>query len=374
MKVGIIKLGSRISYGGRDTSGGNGEVRSIIKILQTADIEVNVFTKTLDKDDLIDSIAWYDINLGHEIVNDIGLDALLVINGNVNFFGGAEDRSQILNYHIINNFKGKVFYILCDPALQLKQIWPSIAKKPWGSKYKEKDINITRTDISYISQPYRVDLLIDIIKKNGIEINHASYFPFEKFPCLNSQLEPLPHNKLESDISYGGTMRGGKREKKMIEFYFGYSEDINVEMFGKIDSDDFNPKKVSSFREPRFSGSVKYDEFLPKMNKALSTVVIGDPLYEELEDINQRVYESIWAGVVTFIDAGFDTQKRVYTLDDDLKEFLYVTDRVDVEDKVNMLKMHPDFRKLVLEAQLKAVDFDAHKYSQQLKTILENHL
>lgn len=375
MKVGVIKLGSRISYGGRDTSGGNGEVRSIIKILLNAGTEVHVFTKILDKDESVEKINFHQMEDYYDKINDLNLDCLLVLNGNVNFFGGAEDRPQILNYYIINNFKGSVFYVLCDPALQLKQIWPSISRKSWASKYKEKDILITRSDITYISQPYRVDLLIkDILPKNGIQIDHAVYFPFEKFPCLNNIIPPATLSELKADVSYGGTMRGGKREKKMIQFYFGYSENIDVEMFGKIELADFKPKLVGNLRPPRFSGTVKYDDFLPKMNTALSTVVIGDPLYETLEDINQRVYESIWSNVLTFIDSEFDKKRRVFGIDKEIADFLYVEDRKQVENKVNIIKKNPDIREEILNSQIKIINFDDAKYSYQLLGILEENI
>lgn len=374
MKVGVIKLGSRISYGGRDTSGGNGEVRSIIKILRAAGAEIHIFTKILEKDEKIENLFFYQMEDFYDKINDLGLDCLMVLNGNVNFFGGAEDRPQILNYYVINNFKGKVFYVLCDPALQLKQIWSSISRKSWASNYKEKDILITRDDITYISQPYRVDLLIDIISKNGIPITHAVYYPFEKFPCLNNIIEPCALSELKADISYGGTMRGGKREKKMVQFYFGYSESIDVEMFGKIELADFKPKLVSSLRPPRFSGTVRYDDFLPKMNTSLSTVVIGDPLYETLEDINQRVYECVWANVLTFIDEEFDKKKRVFGSDLEISDFLYVKDRKEVETKINEIKKYPDVREEILQAQIKAINFSDTKYSRQLLNILEENI
>ena len=374
MKIGIIKLGSRISYGGRDTSGGNGEVRSIIKILRNGGANVHIFTKILEKDEIVEELFFHQIEDYYDKINDLNLDCLMVLNGNVNFFGGAEDRSQILNYHIINNFKGKIFYILCDPALQLKQIWSSILRKPWGTKYKEKDILITRDDISYVSQPYRVDLLIDIVNKNGIPIKHAVYFPFEKFPCLNEIIEPSPLSELKSDISYGGTMRGGKREKKMVQFYFGYSENVDVEMFGKIELTDFKSKLIGNLRPPRFSGTVKYDDFLFKMNTSLSTVVIGDPLYETLEDINQRVYESVWSNVLTFIDSEFDKKRRVFGSDKEISDFLYVDNRKQVEDRINIIKKNPDIREEILKTQIKTVNFNDAKYSCQLFGILEENI
>ncbi len=376
MKIGIIKLGSRISYEGKDTSGGNGEVRSIIKILQQQEEnEIHIFTKILEKDRIIDKLFFHQIEDCYDNINDFGLDCILVINGNVNFFGGKEDKSQILNYHIINNFKRQIFYLLCDPALQLKQLWPTMLRKPWSSNYKEKDILITREDIIYISQPYNVNYLInDILPRNKIKINHIIYYPFEKFPCLNDQIPACKLSDLQSDISYGGTMRGGRREQKMIDFYFGYSNDIDVEMFGKIEKSDFTPKKINLLRPPRFSGSVKYDDFLLKMNTALSTIIIGDPLYYKLNDLPQRVFESIWSNVITFIDYDLDKKQRVFGNDKEISNFLYVKNRNEVESKINIIKKSPEIREEILISQIKTVDFNATKYSQQLLNILKENI
>ena len=87
MKIGVIKLGARITW---DTDGAvaPGEAISICKALKRGGAEVHVFTKLLKKDTLDPSLTWHDITEDH---NTTGLDLLVIINGNVNFFGGAED-------------------------------------------------------------------------------------------------------------------------------------------------------------------------------------------------------------------------------------------------------------------------------------------
>lgn len=375
MKVAVIKLGSRISFNANDTSGGNGEARSIIKILETAGIEVHIFTKLLKKDVLLPQYTWHDISYADEAVKAEQCDALLVINGNVNFFGGAEDPEQIMNYAIINAFPRKVFYAYCDPALTLKQLWPSVEKKPWGSNYKKEHIDIVRSDIIYLSQPYDVEKVQAELGKNCVQPADILHFPFEQFPCLNEMIPPAPLDELEVDLSYGGTMRGGKRINKMLKFYFGHPEEISVEMFGKITVEDFteHPKVgalAKSLRHPLFTGPVKYADMLPKMNKALSHVVIGDPFYEEINDMAQRAYESIWSGVVTFIDSDLDSLRRVYGQDKELADFLYVKTREEVSEKIMLLKTDPQIRQQILSDQLKAIDFNPKDYAARLRELL----
>lgn len=380
MKVAVIKLGSRISFNANDTSGGNGEARSIIKILETAGCEVHIFTKILKKDDLLPQYKWHSImDADQATLNQ--MDALLVINGNVNFFGGAEDPEQITNYEIINAFEGKVFYAYCDPALTLKQLWPAIEKKPWAQEWSKEKIEIVRDDIIYLSQPYDVEKVHDSLGKNCVIPDDVLHFPFEQFPCLNEQLPACPFDELEVDLSYGGTMRGGKRIAKMIDYYFGFPAGMRVEMFGKIEKEDFlkHPKYGRGLEftykdedYPKFTGPVKYADMLPKMNKAMCHIVIGDPLYEQINDMAQRAYESIWSGVVTFIDHDLDSLRRVYGADKELADFLYVKGRADAHQKIMLLKKDPQMRLQIVHDQIKAINFKPINYANRLKRILQN--
>jgi hypothetical protein len=368
MKVAVIKLGSRISFNARDTSGGNGEARSIINMLHKGGAEVHIFTKILAKDDLRSEYHWH--NIADEYLSLVGYDHLVVLNGSVNFFGGAEDMEQLLNYCMINDFPGKVTYIFCDPSLTLKQIWPAVEKKPWGNKWSEKQLNITRKDITYLSQPFDVDKVKGKLKGNEIIPSNIVHFPFEQFPCMN---ESIPfNNDPEVHLSYGGTMRGGKRQKKMAKFYFGQPDFINVEMFGKISAEDFDEKHIANLKHPNFTGPVKYDEMLSKMNKAMAHVVIGDPWYEQINDIPQRLYESIMAGVVTFVDSDMDQVRRVFSnLAPDLQDFIYVNSKEDLASKLEYLIAYPNFRKQIHELQVAAINFDADKYCKSFITALK---
>jgi hypothetical protein len=360
MKVAVIKLGSRISFGANDCSGANGEARSICKMLKLGGAEVHIFTKILKKDNLVEEYKWHDLTNWQGLNSELELDTLIVLNGTVQFYGGVEDKEQLHNYSIINSFKGRVFYIYCDPELTLKQVWSSVSKKPWASNWKETDLNVTRTDIIYLSQPNDIEQVMKGFGKNEVIPSSIIHFPFEQFPCLN---EPLPFNPIpEVDLSYGGTMRGGKREKKMVKFYFGHPEELSVEMFGKITSKDFTPKLVQGLREPTFTGPVRYDEMLSKMNKSMAHCVLGDPYYEKINDIPQRHYESVMAGVVTFMDSDMDKVRRVWSKDRILGDFLYVQTRQELSEKIILLKEDPHLRKQILEDQIAAIAFDPKSY------------
>ena len=161
MKIALIKLGSRISISSTGTSGGTGEALSIIKMLIKGGASVDVYTKVLKKDIMPSDFSIYDLESNYEDINNRNYDCLLVLNGNVNYFGGQDDPSQTLNYYIINHFNNRVFYILCDCNLLLTQIWNQIVKKPWSSNYLESDIYIKRDDIIYITQAQAIDKVIE---------------------------------------------------------------------------------------------------------------------------------------------------------------------------------------------------------------------
>lgn len=371
MKIGVIKLGARISFSSQGTSGGTGEAVSIIKMLEQGGADIKIITKILSKDELPDQYSW--CNLSDTIPSILeslqSLDALVVINGTVQFYGGQEDREQLLNYAIINQFKGPVFYILCDPELTLSQVWHSVEKKSWAANWRQADLLIARDDIVYISQPHDVEKVVASLGKNEIKPAKIIHYPFEKFPCLNDRLPFNPSPKV--DLSYGGTMRGGKRLKKMVKFYFGHPSHISVEMFGKITEEDFDTKYTFGLRPPSFTGPVKYAEMLPKMNDAMAHCVIGDPWYEEINDVPQRLYESVMSQVVTFVDSDMDKIRRIWKADKQLADFLYVKDRAELTEKIELLKLDSCMRKEIIDSQFKAVGFNSREYCNEFVTLIK---
>lgn len=371
MKIAVIKLGARIMWE-TDAAVGPGEAISICKALKQGGAEVHVFTKILSKDTLHDSLQW------HNILDDrdtSGIDALLVINGNCNFFGGAEDRAQILNYEIMNNFNGPVVYVMCDPELPLMQIWDNVSKKQddpkygWENKYDEKDILITKP-IHVLCQPFNVDEMKKVWakKKGTAPLGTMFHFPMERFPLLNEWLEPAPAPIV--DLLYGGTARGGRRIPNLFKWYWNLPEDIGVEIFGKIDREDFatHPKLKyeASHRAPHFTGMVKYCDVLPKMNNALAHLVTGDPSYETLDLIPQRVAECIAAGNVVFVDANIDKSRRIYPKGTMAHDFLYVVNQEELIDRLRAIKEDPQMRAQIIEDQRIATNFNADEFCKSL--------
>lgn len=381
MKIAVIKLGARITW---DTDGAvaPGEAVSICKALLRGGAVVHVFTKILKKDTLDASIAWHNISDSDQADLE-GLDVLLVINGNVNFFGGAEDREQIMNYAIINNFPGKVVYVMCDPELPLMQIWDNVSKKEWGIGYREQDVLVTRTDIHVLSQPHALGAMKKYWPKKAVQPGSFFHFPMDRFPFLNEWIAPLEQPKI--DLMYGGTHRGGRRIPNLFKWYWNLPDDISVEIFGNIDAMDFLTHKqlakrlcgnragvhASKDKPPAFTGKVKYDQVLPKMNSALAHLVTGDPSYEILDIIPQRTAECIAAGNVVFIDSVMDKGRRIYPIGSFANEFLYVATQEELIERLNIVKTDPNIRLDVLHAQRVAINWNAETFCESLVSTLE---
>ena len=372
MNIALIKLGVRISINSSNTSGGTGEALSIIKMLIIAGCNVDVYTKVLDSDKFSTDFNIYDIETNYKSINNNNYDCLLVLNGNVNYFGGVDDPAQTINYIIINNFKGKVFYIMCDCNLLLKQIWPSIENKSWSNKYSKSDIYINRKDIVYISQAQFIHKVKEKANKQNVEIKDIVYFPLEKFPLIT--LEDFDFNtNPKYDLLYGGTFRGGSREDDMIKFYFGYESDFKISMFGKISIDNFNIKKIKNLNYPKFESSVSYDKFGNKMLESKATVIIGDKIYKQWGDLAQRIYESIRVGNVIFIDKSYDFRRKVFKGNKELEDFCYVDDRIDVANRLNKL-LDNDYRKHIVDLQREVSNIDKYEYCNSLVNLLKEKL
>ena len=365
MKIAVIKLGARIVFGDNiGTSGGSGEARSIINMLLESGNEVHVFTKINNNDFIPENVVMHQIDTDINKINDC--DVLLVINGVVNFFGGVEDPYQILNYWIINNFKNNVFYIYCDPNLQLRQLWDSIKNREWGKNWDKEDIEITRS-ISVISQSTNLPLVKSKFK--NIKVDKCIQYDFQKFPLMFSDPQINKNKNYTCDLIYGGTFRSGRREDDLIKFYFGYPEDFNVEVFGKITLSNFNESKVNGLTSPIFTKAINYNDMINKMSTSKSHIVIGDKHYPKMGMLSQRIYESIMAGCITFIDSKFDPNKKVYKGDKFLCNTLYVSDKKDVYSIVKGLSDSDIFE--IATLQLNAVNVDIQEYCDNFTSLLK---
>ena len=117
-----------------------------------------------------------------------------------------------------------------------------------------------------------------------------------------------------SDIGYGGTLRGGKRIKKLAYWYFNHPG-IKINLYGKLEDDKLiNEAKKQhgvSCIMPSFDGICNFVDNGKVLNRSLATIVIGDAIFEKTKTVQQRAYQAMRANVVTFIDEDLDVDHRI---------------------------------------------------------------
>ena len=386
-KLAVCKIGGRIAFGKvdkdgnvsntRDTSGGNGEAKAIIDIAKkSGKFDITILTKTTSKDYFPPEYTFVDIvkllqeNRIENFIEESDFDVLLLINGSINCFGGAEQSilSDLAIYKMMHFFKKKIVFCSCDICIPfVSDILKTIAAKEWSSKYKQDDFDLSGKTFYMLTQARDLDALHRILsskKGNVFNRENIENFSFEKFPCEN-QLQHASANPSPSyDLLYGGTLRAGRRIKKIVNWYYNHPS-LNIELFGNMDQDKIDvvaKKQYGIFHKPKFNDPVNYLENSKKMNQALATIVIGDDMYEETSTVQQRAYEAMCANVITFIDEKLDRPHNVYGFNAGLEKFLYLQSPSQIEKRIQMLKDNPLLREKILAMQQKIVNFDRQEW------------
>jgi hypothetical protein len=393
MKIALLKLGGRVTPSDeRNVQVSIGETHAVMNMLLQADPrnEITVFTKILESDKAVDSkrIKWLHMADCIDSVRRMNFDVCIIMNGNLNYFGGKDDfEKQTANMFIINRIRCPLVYILCDPALPFQQSWRWIRYKSWANKYRESDIVVKRRDVTYICQTFNTAWYSHRVSKlkHGIPGHQYLPFAFEKVVAFSNAflkqggVSVLPLRDREVDLSYGGTMRDGSRAQKMIDFYWGYPKDISVEMFGKITRKDFDSTKVQNkhveyegLRPPTFGPMVPYNDMLAKNQRMLAHVVIGDPIYYDSDVVPHRTYESLLAGTLTLIDSALDPQRRVYGNHKSLSKWLYASDREHVAKVLRQVKRSPQLLLDLVRTSQSVTEFDHSAYCKEFMQLVKS--
>ncbi len=367
MNLAIFKIGARINDN-ESMGNSSNEVLATIRLLEGGGNKVTAFTRILKKDNPNPSFNIRNYEEFPDLRNEF--DAVVIVNGAINFFGGQEDADQLWAYRVMSKYKGPIFYFLYDPYLGLKQCARSVVKRPWGHKYKESNITVPENKLHYITQCKSTNLINEQCQKT------CTYFPLEKFPLLmEKEVYNIDFDSCQYDLNYAGTFRGGRRKSSMLEYYFGLPSDIKVQMFGNLKLDQFKLSEDEYETYPEFGKPVTHDKVKENIQLGKSTVIIGDKLYIKLNDIAQRFYESIIYGQVTFMDAHYDKENRMYK-NPKLSKLLRVSNKQELIEKLRKIKDSKELFDKITEAQRKDIllDFDKSEYCLNLTKIMENFI
>lgn len=375
MKVAVVKLGGRITINSSGKTCISSEAVSIINVLLRAGVEVDAYTKVISKDEKPTGFNIFNIDDTYEDVNNRGYDALLIINGKTNYYGGEDLPYQTHTYYMINSFKGSVFYVLCDVYLPFQQVWPRIEKKKWSDLYEKDKVVVTRDDIKYITEARLLHKVVPMAhgKNNDIKIKDTLFFPLDKFPLLSLSDNEFDYDtEKEYDLFYSGTFREGRRAEDMIKYLYGYDDKYKIAVSGGIEESDFSKYKIDNLRAPEFLQPCDYNGYINRLERSIATPIIGDKLYKQLNLLPMRTYESIMSGLVVLMDSNYDYTKRTFN-SEELKKFNYVSSRKDVEERIEQLR-DKEFRNHILKLQLEDVKIDLDEYCNSFRKLLEENM
>lgn len=373
--LGILKIGANITFGANaNRTAANQDIMTLSRAL-APNFELHYITKRTRNSLIPKETKFTDIMLAKEKINELGLDAIMVFNGNWNAFGGYFPHETAAIWQIINAFKGKVFYIHTDCQMKFYQCFDgeSWAKKGWDTEVDAESVIVTRDDIIYLTQSQSPTKILELTAKTGITLKEENilHFPIEeaillKPPVYNSTRD------IKWDLIYGGSWRSGARRDRMLKWFFGHQKPaLKTLMFGNIGMDKFINQTIKPF--PQFEGPVSNDQFVGKLRTSLATVIIVDK-WSEGHWTPLRFYESLIAGCIPFIDILADPKKRLFK-NPELQDFLYVTKRAELAERITKLREESFLTKLLyLCRQDIQSRWDREVYKASLKTLIESKL
>ena len=298
-------------------------------------------------------------------INDF--DYVFLYNYNINFYGGIENSFIINCIHLLSKYKKDIYYLLVDMGIFFKQLGSAILNKPWDSVKNLEEKDITLNNIVYISQGYDLDLINTLKQGKGVISNSTKYYPLQVMSLFNKDIkfDDYSFNR-DYDLYYGGSFRSGRRESQFIDYFF--NKNINAALFGSISENDF---KDYTGKYPIFNGKVKQNLIIDENKKGLATIILSEKNYNN-NMITLRLYESLLADMVVFIDNKFDS-KHIIFKDPELKEFNYVKSGKELEEKILKLKNDRDFLYNIIMKQRKEFNerlFVKSKLINQLKELI----
>jgi len=304
MRIAICKGGTNITFSKSNRSAANADILYALRQIDPKAIDVTIVTKKTRNTYIPDVLSFIDIN-------DVDFDAfdiVLLFNFSINFFGGAEDPNLLNLYRKLSKTNTSIIYAQTDGQLPFKQLWPSIQNREWAQSYSESEFFIDPAKVVYLTQGQNLLKVHKEIEKKEDNIKPRGML---HYPWAQTILAGITLAKYEGykgfderpyDLAFGGATRNAHKRKK-IEKYFTDPMFCNL-LFGNL-------RGILDYPHVTKHKAVSYQNFIPTMKKARGTIIIGDKHYEN-NYFTLRMYESIIAGCLTYIDRDLDTYMNFY--------------------------------------------------------------
>ena len=278
-------------------------------------------------------------------------DKVFLYNFQPNFYGGKYNSFIIDIYFLLAKYTGNIYYMFVDCGIKFKQIFPSQILR-WDIFKKNPKSTYTINNIIYMSQGYDFNITKKTIGHvNGVNKDVIKYFPFYLTTLLydNISLSPIYNYPREFDLYYGGSFRKGNRTDKFIKYFFN-NTNIRVGLYGTIESKNF--VDIADISRVKFNPPVIQQEIIEENKKGFATIVLSENKYNN-NMLTLRIFESILANMVVFIDEPFDSNHVIYKNYPILEKYVYVNTGKELEDKIIELKTNKELYNAIINEQHK---------------------
>lgn len=319
MRLAVMKIGANITFSPNNASAANADILYFLRQLEIDDHDITIVTHRTRNTKIPKRLKFLEIAVA-EVDDFKDTDAILLFNGSINFFGGACDPNLLAMYRLLNKLNKPIIFVQTDGQLYFKQLWPSIHKREWAQGLHASEFWVDTQKVVYLTQGRdhtKLDRLLTT-KPDAIIPEEYVHYPIaqtilakhDKFIPKNETPFGLKHY----DLGFGGATRNTYKRKR-IEHY--YNRD-NTLLFGNL--------RGVKAPKAKMQAKCSYQHFIRMMMMCKATVIVGDEFYEN-NYFTLRMYESLLADCITFIDHRMDSEHRFYGLSD---EWLYVTKPADL--------------------------------------------
>lgn len=304
MKIALMKGGANITFSANNRSAANADILYALRTINPREHECTIVTHRTRNTLIPKPLQFAEVQT-LESLDDF--DVVLIFNFSINFFGGAEDPNLMAMYKLWSKTRTPLVYVQTDGQLPFRQVWDSIWKRDWSSNYTEEEVYVDPMNVHYLTQGRDLAKVGTSLKKKPDMIfpRSINHFPWERTILAKHEKffgqTPLEWTERPYDLIFGGATRNSHK-RKLIEKYYNDSHLKNF-LFGNLRGVNAPHAKMQS--------AVSYQEFVRRMNQGKATVIIGDDHYND-NFFTLRMYESLLAGCMVFIDEQLDTQHKFY--------------------------------------------------------------
>lgn len=365
MKAAIITLNGRITLGQHN-------IRSIdiaaLKAFVASRTEYRVIdyvstTKKRLKEGDPESVSYFKDSSATSLLE---YDDIYIYNSTANFIGGAIQSHTVRQIKEISRHKGRLFYVQTDPQLHLVNLAFIIYNAVEGGRKLTfpNEQRLSKEDVERFSQQKWTVLY------NGR--NYEKYTPFyhrkvsTRDRCLIIGFEYVDYfEKLYASLSLNLPNSRSISDREFDLVYYGNWRPERAKTFKKYFLDNGLKNYFIGIKDTQLPNApfldVEFCDYIDhsllgnEVNRAIASVVIGDPTHGETQVKTARFFENIKSKVVSFIDLQYDPQRTLYR-NNLLRDHLYVNDGLQVAQKLQKIKQREGMFERILELQLQELE------------------